>query len=239
MLSSSSSGMNAEGSERATLPPHTHTRKIAGKPHTWASHLRLWLPGPLYNGLFPWLLQSSALYITSTIFARDVLTIFPILSEADIFPLHRNRWRYPIWEPGHVSVLLWGTRTFARSPITGMDRFSILLRVFYTFEAAKTALPPNGAYWKSSLMILYVRMLIARADVAAVLIGTEIWNMQSKTSHIQVSESSLPVSSPSFHHAEIHLATCSRKHHSHSLSQHHPGNINISGTFPPFSIGYW
>lgn len=86
-----------------------------------------------------------------------------------------------------VCCFLWGTRTFALSPIIGTNRISILLWIFCTFEVAKRRCFRMEHVGKTVIMILHVRMLIARADVAAVLIFTEIWNMKSKTSHIQLS----------------------------------------------------
>lgn len=62
---------------------------VTGKPQTCASHPKL--PAAQYNGLFPWLLPPDSLYITATILARDVLAIFLLLSQADIFP---SPWTY-------------------------------------------------------------------------------------------------------------------------------------------------
>lgn len=86
-----------------------------------------------------------------------------------------------------MSAFLSGNPTFALSPIMGMKRFSVLLWIFYTFEVAKLRCLRTAQVGKAVRIILHVRMLIARADVAVVLMGTEIWNMESKTSHIQFS----------------------------------------------------
>lgn len=58
-------------------------------------------------------------------------------------------------------------------------------------------------------------MVITKADVADVLVGTEcIW---TKTSHIQFPQARFSIIS-AFSHAEIHLVTCSPMHHNPSLS---------------------
>lgn len=119
--------------------------------------------------------------------------------------------------------------------------FFILLWIFYISEVAKPRCLRREHVGKAVIIILHVRMLIAKADVAAVLTGPEIWDTESKNhiSNSHESDSSLPVSSPSFHRAEKHLVTCSRMDHNQSLSQQHPVNVTISGASPCFSIRYW
>ena len=100
------------------LPLFSHTRSclhipVTGKPNIWASHPRLWLPAAQHNGFFPWLLQPSTLYITTTIVAGDVLAIFLLLSKSDIFP---SPWTHAFlphktitFERSDVSAFYWLT----------------------------------------------------------------------------------------------------------------------------------